>query len=250
GWISFNADNLSATRRHYEQVRIVAHDAQDVELATMVLANSSHAAESSGTPDIAVDYAVAAQTWAERAHNPCLNAYASDIGACAFAAIGDYNTTMRHLENTQTYLPECSESQSSFYTYSEALHVARRGKCLLKLGRAADAVQVIGGSLKLYDAIPPNSSLYRKTNIAMAKLDLSAAHVQAGDIDEGTAMLADVVDFVSQNRADRLVKRVHSIRATLEPWQETSAVKQLDDQLHGSGLRRLVTPTMDGEQLP
>jgi hypothetical protein len=70
----------------------------------------------------------------------------------------------------------------------------------------------------------------------MAKLDLSAAHVQAGDIDEGTAMLASVGDFISQNRADRLVKRVRNIRATLEPWQDTPPVKQLDDQLHGSGL--------------
>jgi hypothetical protein len=30
GWISFNADDLSATRRYYEQARVVAHDAQDL----------------------------------------------------------------------------------------------------------------------------------------------------------------------------------------------------------------------------
>ena len=71
----------------------------------------------------------------------------------------------------------------------------------------------------------------------MAKLDLSAAHVPAGDVDEGAAVLADVGNFVSQNRADRLVKRVRGIRATLQPWQDAPAVKQLDDQLHGSGLR-------------
>jgi DNA-binding transcriptional regulator YiaG len=158
GWISFNADDLSATRRYYEQARVVAHDAQDLELATMVLANLSHAAESSGKPAIAVDYAVAAQTWAERAHNARLSAFASDISACAFAAIGDYNTTMRHLESTQTYLPECSEqSTPTFYTYSEALHVARRGRCLLELDRTADAVKVIGESLKLYVAEQSNS---------------------------------------------------------------------------------------------
>jgi hypothetical protein len=203
----------------------------------MVLANLSHAAESSGQPAMSVDYAVAAQTWAERAHNPCLSAFASDISACAFAAMGDYNTTMRHLDNTRTYLPECSEQSAlTFYTYSEALHVARRGQCLLELGRTADAVKVIGESLKLYVAEQSNSSSYRNINIAMAKLDLSAAHVQAGDIDEGAAMLASAVDFVSQNRADRLVKRVRNIRATLKPWQDTPPVKQLDDQLHGSGL--------------
>jgi hypothetical protein len=28
GWISFNADDLSATRRYYEQARVIAHDAQ------------------------------------------------------------------------------------------------------------------------------------------------------------------------------------------------------------------------------
>jgi transcriptional regulator with XRE-family HTH domain len=236
GWISFNADDLPATRRYYEQVRGVAQDAQDAELATMVLANSSHAAESSGAPALAVDYAVAAQTWAQQAHHPCLSAFASDIGACAFAAMGDYNTAMRHLDNTQAYLPECSESQSAFYTYSEALHVARRGQCVFKLGRTADAVRVIGDSLKLYDAIAPDSSLYRNVNIAVGKLELSAAHVQAGDIEEAAATLASVVGFVSQNRADRLVKRVHSIRASLQPWQDTPVVKQLDDQLHEFGL--------------
>jgi hypothetical protein len=163
-----------------------------------------------------------------------LSAFASDIGACAFAAMGDYNTTMRHLENTQAYLPECSESQSAFYTYSEGAHVARRGKCLLQLGRTADAVQVIDESLTLYAGQPDFP--YRNINIAMAKLDLSAAHVQAGDIDEGAATLASVADFVSQNRADRLVKRVRSIRATLAPWQDTPVVKQLDDQLHAGGV--------------
>jgi transcriptional regulator with XRE-family HTH domain len=239
GWVFFNAGDLSATRRYYEKTRVVAQDAQDGELATMVLANSSHVAESSGKPAISVDYAVAAQTWAARVRNPCLSAFASDIGACAFAAIGDYSATMRHLEGTQNYLIECSKQppSSPFYRYSEALHVARRGQCLLGLGRTADAVQAIGESLKLYagqDAELPNS--HNRINIAMSKLDLSAAHVQAGDIDEGAATLADVGDFVSHNRADRLVTRVRSIRATLEPWQDTPAVKQLDDQLHGSWL--------------
>jgi tetratricopeptide (TPR) repeat protein len=240
GWISFNAGDLAAARRYYEKARVVAHDAGDLELATMVLANSSHAAESSRMSAMSVDYAVAAQTWAARAHNPCLSAFAADISACAFAAMGDYNTTMRHLDSTQTYLPECSEqSPPTFYTYSEGLHVARRGQCLLKLGRTADAVQAIGESLELYIAEPPDSPsyMYRNINIAMAKLELSAAHVQKGDIDEGVTILANVGDFVSQNRAARLVKQVCSIRAALKPWQDTPAVKQLDDQLHGSGLR-------------
>ena len=240
GWIFFNAGDLAATRRYYEKARVVAHDAGNLELATMVLANSSHAAESSGMSAIAVDYAVAAQTWAARAHNPCLSAFAADISACAFAAMGDYNTTMRHLDSAQTYLPECSEqSPPTFYAYSEGLHVARRGRCLLALDRTADAVQVIGESLKLYTAEPPDSPsyMYRNINIAMAKLEISTAHVQAGDIDEATVTLASVGDFVSQNRADRLVKQMHSIRAALKPWQDTPAVKQLDDQLHTSGLR-------------
>jgi len=235
GWVFFNAGDLSATRRYYEQARVVAQDAQDGELATMVLGNLSHAAESSGNPAMAVDYAVAAQTWAKRAHHAGLSAFAFDIGACAFAATGDYNTTMRNLDSTQTYLPGCSESPPNFYTYNEGAHVARRGKCLLGLGRTADAVQVIGESLKLYAERPDFP--YKNINVAMAKLDLSAAHVQAGDIDEGAATLADVGDFVSQNRANRLVKRIHGIHATMEPWQDVPVVKQLNDQLHSFGLR-------------
>ncbi|MBV9143537.1 MAG: hypothetical protein JO115_21930 [Pseudonocardiales bacterium] len=240
GWVYFNAGDLSATRRYYKQARAVAQDAQDEELAALILANLSHVAESSGKPAMAVDYAVVAQMWAARAHNANLSAFASDIGACAFAAMGDYNAAMRHLDSTQTYLPGCSEKSPStpFYAYSEALHVARRGQCLLALGRTVDAVQVIGKSLTLFAgrvAERPDSP--NKINIAVGKLDLSAAHVQAGDIEEGTAVLADVGDFVSQNRADRLVKRVRSVRAALQPWQDAPVVKRLDDQLYGFGLR-------------
>ncbi|MBV8996780.1 MAG: hypothetical protein JO287_24435 [Pseudonocardiales bacterium] len=99
-------------------------------------------------------------------------------------------------------------------------------------------MQVIGKSLTLFAgrvAERPDSP--NKINIAVGKLDLSAAHVQAGDIEEGTAVLADVGDFVSQNRADRLVKRVRSVRAALQPWQDAPVVKRLDDQLYGFGLR-------------
>jgi hypothetical protein len=70
----------------------------------------------------------------------------------------------------------------------------------------------------------------------MAKLDLSVAHAQVGDINESADMLASVGDFASQNRANRLVKRMRSIRATLESWQDTPVVKKLDDRLHASGL--------------
>ncbi|MGH3796550.1 MAG: hypothetical protein ACRDR6_29645 [Pseudonocardiaceae bacterium] len=236
GWVSFNADDLSGTRRYYEQARTVAYEAQDLELATFVLANLSQAAESSTNPATAVDYAVAAQSWATRANNARACAFASDIAACAYAAMGDYNTTMRHLENTQTYLSEFSDqSPSAFYSYSEALHTGRRGQCLLKLGRTAQAVQVIDESLNLYGQ--DDSDPCRLVNVAVGRLELSEAHVQAGDIDQGATILAGVADFISQNRADRLVKRVHGIRGSLQPWSDSPVVKQLDDQLHTSGLR-------------
>jgi len=240
GWLAFGFDDLPKSLSFYEQARAFAHEAQDMQLAAFVLTNMSHVAIAADTPAIAVDYVVAADNWAMRAKNAPLSAFVSDMAAVSFAATGDYSAAMRRLEKTQERLPACQEqSPSPFYYYSEAMHTARHGECLLKLGQATDAIQIIDGSLKLYGARQRgfgNEGMSDVRDIAVAKLNLSSAHLVGNNIDESASVLASASGVLAENRSPRIVNRVRSIRNELRPWQGTPAVKHLDEQLRELGL--------------
>lgn len=240
GWLTFNSGDMPQALQYYEQARTFAHDAQDVQMAAFVLTNMSHVAVWSNKPETAVDYSVAAVNWAEREDNPALGAFVSDMAAIAFSATGDYETAMRHLEKTpKYYLPRIPESRPSppspFYHYNEALHTARRGECLLNLGRTSDAISIIDDSLKKYER-RRHDNISNMRNIAVGKLELSTAHVTAGDIDACVDVLMSVSEITRENRSNRIVNRMRSIREELQPWQSEPVVKNLDEQFRDYGI--------------
>jgi transcriptional regulator with XRE-family HTH domain/tetratricopeptide (TPR) repeat protein len=256
GALFFDTDNFTSASYYHEKARAGAHEARDAQLAAFTLANMSQVAQWADKPNIAIDHAVAAHTWAERTDNAPLKAYASDMTACSYAAIGDYDTAMHHLTHTEAQLPACQEQvvskeTSPFLFYSSALHIGRRGMCLLKLGRASDAVAAFGQALTLYapqadqqdahtsdsrKADEPVADPYIVRGIAVTKLELGQAYVLTGDIDEAAAILGNVAELVAQNRTDRLTKKLHTVRSSLQPWQDTRAVRELDEGLRAYGL--------------
>jgi hypothetical protein len=64
-------------------------------------------------------------------------------------------------------------------------------------------------------------------------LRLGNAQLQAGEIDEAARLFGDTA---AQTRSTRLVKELRNTRARMQPWQDTPAVKALDDQLATYGL--------------
>jgi hypothetical protein len=142
-----------------------------------------------------------------------------------------------------------------FCFYSPATHTARRGRCLLKLGRAGEAIELIERSLTLYapqadqqqDLVPAQTSDALNAGdrvahndvvrgIAVGKIELGQAYILSRDIDQAAATLASVANLVAQNRTNRLTKKLRTTRSNLQPWQDTRAVKALDEKLEECGL--------------
>lgn len=62
-------------------------------------------------------------------------------------------------------------------------------------------------------------------------LRLGDAYVQSREIDEAARVIGVGADLAARNSSARLVDVLTQSRRHLDPWRETSAVRDLDDQL-------------------
>lgn len=78
----------------------------------------------------------------------------------------------------------------------------------------------------------------RRANLVFAQLEtgqqvgrVRPAYVQCEEIDEATSLLGDAGQLAAGNSSARLTERLQQARAQLQPWQHTTAVRELDDRL-------------------
>lgn len=85
GWLSFDLNDLTSAEYYYEDARTLAHEAENVELCTVVLCGMGHLATWQKKPRIGIDHAIAAGQWANRTGDMRLRAYCTDIAAKAYS---------------------------------------------------------------------------------------------------------------------------------------------------------------------
>lgn len=234
GWQLFDLGDYRAAQYYYDDARTAAHDAENVELVSYVLCTMSQMATWQGKPRVGIDHAVAARSWAEGTGSWAVRAYAVDVAARAYAADGDDAKTRRALDDERNAYAEMRAADqplsSWWYFYDESFYWSIRAECGLRLGTPEDALYAIETAMPLVD----------KTNLAEyahVLVDQSSAHIQLGDIDRASEIASSVARITTVNRSPRIIGRVRDLRAALSSWQQTRAVRNLDDALHGYGIR-------------
>jgi tetratricopeptide (TPR) repeat protein len=225
GWTSYNLKLFDHADYYYEDARAVAHQSGNIALGAFVLCQMSQLATWQGKPHTGIDQAVSAGQWAHRTDDLRLRAFASDIAARAYAADGQRDACLAALDTAHTTLTAAGDRTPSYgLFYDEALHMSFRGECHLKLGEADHAVSYAQQSLATLDR-----SCVR--DVAMTTIDLGQAYTQRKEVDEAARLLGDAGDIAARNSSARLTERLHQARAMLQPWEHTTAVRQLDDRL-------------------
>jgi tetratricopeptide (TPR) repeat protein len=153
----------------------------------------------------------------------------ADVAARAYAADGQRDACMTALDTAHTVITTADEHAPSYTVYDEALHISFRGECHFKLGEADPAVSYAQQSLKLLDQS-------RARDVAMTIIDLGEAYVQCTEIDEAARLLGDAGEIAAGNSSVRLIGRLVQARADLQPWQDTAAVRALDERLGACGV--------------
>ncbi len=231
GWLSYDLKRFDHAEYYYEDARALAHEAENIGLGALVLCQMSQLATWQGKPRIGIDHAVAAGQWAERTDDLRLRAFTADVAARAYAADGQRDACMTALDTAHTVLTAADNKIPGLCDsfYDEALHISFRGECHLKLGEPDHAVSYTQQSLSALDRS-------NARNVAMTIIDLGEAYARCNEVDEAARLLGDAGDIAAGNSSVRLIERLKQGRAELQPWNHTTAVRQLDERLVSYGM--------------
>lgn len=236
GWYFFDLNDFDLAWREFEKGRKAAHDAGNTELSIYALCNMSYAAAWHGYPHTGLDYAAAARSLAIHTGDPLLQVCAADKTAHSYAADGQYAGCRDELDNAQTVLSGSAgrvSPGSLAYYYTDGFLANQTSHSLLRLGKSREAVASARAGLAMYDR-----SFAR--DFAFYTLCLGKALTLSQEIDEAATAIAEAAILATQNGSTRLIKELHTARAAMQPWQETRAVRELDEQLVGLGLQASV----------
>lgn len=178
GWLSFDLNDAPGAGYFYENARLLAHEAENVELGAIILCGMSHSAVWQGKPRIGMDHAVAAREWANRSGDMGVRAYCADIAAKAYSAAGQKEACLMALDAAEAMLARAGEQRSGFvYFYGEGAHALNCGQCHLTLRNAGRAVDYAQQSLA---SLEPSFTRL----VAFTSVNLGRAYVQSGEVDE------------------------------------------------------------------
>ncbi|PWW51488.1 helix-turn-helix transcriptional regulator [Actinokineospora spheciospongiae] len=227
GWLLVESTDYGKAWEHFERSRALAHEARDPALSSLTLARMSNTAKNQDRLHQAVDFGEAARKAAERADDPLLQAYAASETARAYAKDGQEALCMATLEEVEGKLstadPEMS-SKSPAYFFDHSYLPSTRSACFLNLDRPADAARQARDSLTHRDGALVRDNAY-------TMLYLADAQIKLRQIDDAATITGTVAEATAQNGSVRLLERLRTTRATLGPWADTAAVRELDQRL-------------------
>jgi hypothetical protein len=103
-----------------------------------------------------------------------------------------------------------------------------RGVALTRLGQPDAAQDVLAPALASLD---PSVVKTRPRLLAA----LATAHVQQGDVDKACELGVEALGIAAQQEVQPNLKDVRKLRLDLEPWRDSQAVKDFDEQLRAVG---------------
>lgn len=216
--------------RYFAHARKAAHDAGNPVCAAYAAANTSFVAFERGDTPTALDAAAAARSLAARTDDTRLKAFAEQMSAAAYALDGQYDPCVRACDRAHDFLTTANGSapDSPAYWVHHGSIDGQRGRLLSRLGKPQQALDAAHIALAHYD--PTYIGRY-----TLCQIRLGHALVLSEEINEAACVLAEAASRA--HLYPRLTQELHTARALINPWNNTHAVKTLDDQLHECGLR-------------
>jgi DNA-binding XRE family transcriptional regulator/tetratricopeptide (TPR) repeat protein len=230
GYYFFDLNDLASARYYCDQARVAAHDAGNIELGIYALCEMSYFASWQGKAPAGIDLAASAESLLNQTDDPLMQVGVAQRAATAYATDRQYKACMVKLEKAHDSLVSAGQVsvESPLYFYNEGYLISHRSECLLRLGNPQDAAASASAGLRLYDKSFVDG-------YTVCTLHLGNARLQAGEIDEATRIISDAASLAAQTHSARLVQELRITRGRMQPWEDTQAVRELDERLAGVG---------------
>ncbi|MBF6416075.1 helix-turn-helix domain-containing protein [Nocardia cyriacigeorgica] len=227
GCLAWDAGEYETAARLYSQARNLAHDAEDSDLGAYMLTHLAQLTIWQQRPRVAIDYAVAAQSWIRGSQDRPLRAYVHMRMAEATALAGrkaDCLAALASAEKEMDGVEPSHPSTSRAYFVGSGMLESYKGGCLTLVGEPTAAVTASRHALTTMDPV------YTRDR-AMSLLELERGLVHLGEVDEAAAAVGEAAELTAQNRSPRLVGAIRAGRRHLSPWAGCRSVRELDVHL-------------------
>jgi hypothetical protein len=164
--------------------------------------------------------------------SPSTRAWLATLEAEAHALAGDTSKCFRVFDEAEAAMSraggedESSRPRLAFFDPDRL--AGERGVALARLGQPDAAQDVLAPALASLD---PSVVKTRPRLLAA----LATAHVQQGDVDRACELGAEALGIAAQQEVQPNLQDVRKLRLDLEPWRDSQAVKDLDEQLRAVG---------------
>jgi tetratricopeptide (TPR) repeat protein len=146
----------------------------------------------------------------------------------AHALAGREAATLRALDQAERIVGGAGEEHAARRPraafFNRAYLMGERGVALSRLGRSADARDVLEAALQ---SLSPEMVKTRPRLLSA----LATAHVHEGNVDEACRLGADALALADRQQVMTNVQDVRRLRLDVEPWRDTQPVRELDEQL-------------------
>ena len=232
GTYFFDLDDPASAMHYCDQARAAAQEARNTELAIYVLCMMSLFASWQGKAHAALDFAAAAQSLGTKTDDVLLQVCIAERFASAYGVDGQHTESMaafdRALDGLALSVGRRSPG-SPVYWFNEGLIASRQSGCLLRQGKPAEAIASAQKALQLFD-----NSFVR--DFAYCTLHLGTARLLSGEVEEAARVIGEGALLSTRIRSARLTGEVRAARGRLKPWNNTAAVRELDERLRGWGM--------------
>jgi DNA-binding SARP family transcriptional activator len=225
GEILFDARDFPHAEGYYRLAILTAQESGNAALQAAALGRLSFLPIYQDQAEKALPLLDEASSLVSQANQPELVPWLAVIRAEAYACSSQKRACQEALEVAEhTFTAEPARPETYWTRVGEDSLLGYQGVCYLKL---EDPTKALAALQKASSIVPPYSMLHQ----SIITTDLAAALCQSGEIEEACTTLSQSLLLSSQISSLNVQRRIGRVRKSLNAWQDTPYVKQLDEQI-------------------
>ncbi len=218
-WLAGDMRNDALARQHYKSAIAYAKRAGDDSMQAYMVGSMSLWVATTGDGNEAVSLNARASALMEKASPQAGMAVRE---ASAYASVHDVSAALRALERAEDTLdPDETPTWPWVHSYNDDWVAWYRSAIATTLGLPEIALPSLRQALAF---LGPGPTKHRANSLC----DLAEVLAMTGEVEEACRALGEAVAIGVEMGSDRVVHRGRGVRAGLEPYRATRAVKDLD----------------------
>jgi DNA-binding SARP family transcriptional activator len=243
GHLLFDLGAYPQARTLHTTAILAAHEAEDTTLEALAWGRISFTWTYSGQATQALPCIQRAAALASGKTSAATQAYLASVEAEIQAMLGEQTACLQKLHEAEQLLAASSPDEGTpWLRFDRSRLAGYQGICFQHLyhpEKPQTASFLIQAQAALQDALARLSPTFLQRRPALL-IDLAGTYTRQGEVGEACEQAIQAVEIMGYTQSKVVMQRLWRLRQALTPWQQTAAVKRLDEVIEELLLSRSV----------